>query len=180
MTKQTGALGRSALQTQHFFGRETELFELRQMVIHGGHYLISGMGGIGKTELLRQLLQVCAEENLCDAAALISYENSMAMSFVTAFGKTGDTSLNQRFMEILGDIRRLGNTRVLILIDNIEYTVLKDEGIREILDLPATVIATSRVKKISGFKTFEVKSISADAGNLVFRDHYMKKNDRGR
>ena len=175
LTKQTGAFGRSALQRQHFFGRETELFELRQMVIRGGHYLISGMGGIGKTELLRQLLQVCAEENLCDAAALISYENNMAMSFVTAFGKTGDTSLNQRFMEILGDIRRLKNTRVLILIDNIEYTVLKDEGIREILDLPATVIATSRVKKISGFKTFEVKSISADAGNLVFRDHYMKK-----
>ncbi|MBS6194522.1 MAG: ATP-binding protein [Clostridiales bacterium] len=174
LTKQTGELSRKPLPSQHFFGRERELFELRQMVLTGGHYLISGMGGIGKTELLRQLLRLCAEENLCDTVALISYENSMAMSFVAAFGETGTTDLKRNFMEILGRIRLLKNKRVLILIDNMNHTAAKDQGLQELLDLPATILATSRVREIPGFTTFEIKSLSADAGSLIFRDHYGK------
>lgn len=174
LTKQTGELGRSPLPSQHFFGREQELFELRQMALTGGHYLISGMGGIGKTELLRQLLRLCAEENLCDMAALISWENSMAMSFVAAFSETGHTDLNKNFKEILARIRLLENKRVLILIDNIDHTAAKDEGIKELCSLPATIFATSRVRELPGFTTFEIKSLSAEAGSLIFRDHYGK------
>lgn len=174
LTKQTGELGRSPLPGQHFFGREQELFELRQMALTGGHYLISGMGGIGKTELLRQLLRLCAEEDLCDMAALISYENSMAMSFVTAFAETGHTDLNKNFKEILARIRLLKNKRVLILIDNIDHTAAKDEGIKELCNLPATIFVTSRVRELPGFTTFEIKSLSAEAGSLIFRDHYGK------
>lgn len=174
LTKQTGELGRIPLPVQHFFGREQELFELRQMALTGGHYLISGMGGIGKTELLRQLLRLCAEENLCDMAALISWENSMAMSFVAAFAETGHTDLNKNFKEILARIRLLKNKRVLILIDNIDHTAAKDEGIKELCSLPATIFATSRVRELPGFTTFEIKSLSAEAGSLIFRDHYGK------
>lgn len=174
LTEQTGELSRNPLPSQHFFGREKELFELRQMVLTGGHYLISGMGGIGKTELLRQLLRLCAEENLCDSVALISYENSMAMSFVAAFAETGKTDLDRNFKEILGRIRLLKNKRVLILIDNMNHTATKDKGIKDLLDLPATVLATSRVRELPGFTTFEIKSLSADAGSLIFRDNYGK------
>lgn len=174
LTKQTGELGRSPLPSQHFFGREQELFELRQMALTGGRYLISGMGGIGKTELLRQLLRLCAEENLCDIAALISWENSMAMSFVAAFAETGHTDLNKNFKEILARIRLLKNKRVLIFIDNIDHTAAKDEGIKELCSLPATIFATSRVRELPGFTTFEIKSLSAEAGSLIFRDYYGK------
>ncbi|WP_417092050.1 tetratricopeptide repeat protein [Marvinbryantia sp.] len=174
LTKQTGELGRSPLPSQHFFGREQELFELRQMALTGGHYLISGMGGIGKTELLRQLLRLCAEENLCDMAALISWENSMAMSFVAAFAETGHTDLNKNFKEILARIRLLENKRVLIFIDNIDHTAAKDQGVKELCSLPATIFATSRVRELPGFTTFEIKSLSAEAGSLIFRDHYGK------
>ncbi len=174
LTKQTGELGRSPLPGQHFFGRELELFELRQMALAGGHYLISGMGGIGKTELLRQLFRFCTEENLFDMAAFISYENSMAMSFVTAFAETGHTDLNKNFKEILARIRLLENKRVLILIDNIDHTAAKDEGVKELCNLPATIFATSQVRKLPGFITFEIKSLSAEAGSLIFRDHYGK------
>ena len=40
------------------------------MLVRGGKYLISGMGGIGKTELMRQLLWCCEEEGLADYVAM--------------------------------------------------------------------------------------------------------------
>lgn len=174
LTTHKGELGKNPLPHQHFFGRERELFELRQMIPTGKHYLISGMGGIGKTELLRQLLHICEEENLCDAVALISYETSMAMSFVTAFGETGKTDLDTNFKEILGRIRLLKGKRILILIDNMNHTVKEDKHLRDIMDLPATILATSRVRELPGFITFEIKSINSDAGSLIFRDHHKK------
>lgn len=54
------------LKPGHFFGREVEMFELREMLMRGGAYLISGMGGSGKTELMRQFLKICVEEALVD------------------------------------------------------------------------------------------------------------------
>lgn len=169
-----GALRKKPLPHQHFFGRERELFELRQMIPTGKHYLISGMGGIGKTELLRQLLHICEEENLCDAVALISYGTNMAMSFITAFGETGKTDLDTNFKEILGRIRLLKDKRILILIDNMNHTVTEDKYLSDIMDLPATILATSRVRELPGFITFEIKSLNIDAGSLIFRDHYKK------
>ena len=47
---------------EHFFGREEELYDLKEMLENGGKFLLTGLGGIGKTELLRQLLIWCERE----------------------------------------------------------------------------------------------------------------------
>lgn len=49
------------LPAEHFWGREREQFDLREMLAKGGHYLLSGMGGIGKTELAKQFIQYFKE-----------------------------------------------------------------------------------------------------------------------
>lgn len=49
------------LPAENFWGREREQFDLREMLAKGGHYLLSGMGGIGKTELAKQFIRYCVK-----------------------------------------------------------------------------------------------------------------------
>ena len=57
-------LFRKSVKASHFFGREEELYDLKEMFFNSGKYLISGIGGIGKTELMRQLVSWMEQEEV--------------------------------------------------------------------------------------------------------------------
>ena len=69
LTRNADMIQCGALPKRSFFGREVELFDLQEMVLSGKKVLISGIGGIGKTELMRQLVVRCQEEQLVDQLA---------------------------------------------------------------------------------------------------------------
>lgn len=66
LTVHSGLLQHNLLPQHRFFGREEELFNLKEIASSGRKCLIQGIGGIGKTELLRQLIRICAEEKTVD------------------------------------------------------------------------------------------------------------------
>ncbi len=172
LTAQTSEVCGKALPGFHFFGREEELLDLREMVKKGGHYLLSGIGGVGKTELLRQLLECCFREKLVDAICTVQYEGSLAESFVRAFLQVSGDSLEENFREALSRIRSYHNKRVLILIDNVNRTMEEDKDLAELLQLSATVIMTSRIVEIPGFQTYKVKVPTRETSLLIFRDNF--------
>ncbi len=162
------------LETKHFFGREKEVFELREMLEKGGKYLISGMGGIGKTELIRQFRSICEEELLADYICTIQYERSMAESVVRAFPNLMGDTQEEKVKEAFSRIRALEQEKVLILIDNMDQGLEADETIQELMNLPASIFITSRRQMLAGFTTYEIKPLDKKAGTLVFRDNYRK------
>ena len=168
------------LRSGHFFGREEEMFELREMLVHGGAYLISGMGGIGKTELMRQFLKCCEEEGLVDYICVVQYEGGLAKSLVHAFPQIHGTDMNENFKEALARIKAHKGKRILIAIDNMDGGIEESE-LEAFRKLPATIFITSRYQKMKGFKTYRLKAISKDAGSLIFRDNYgsrLSEEDR--
>lgn len=173
LTGKNTELSRKALGRGHFFGRQEELFELTELLEKGGQYLISGMGGSGKTELMRQFLHVCLEERLIDDIGIIQYEGSLAHSMIKAFPRVHGTELNDSYKEVLAGIQMLRGRKILLIIDNMDGTV--DEKELELLcKLPATIFITSRRQRIKGLKTYRLKSITQDAAALIFRDNYGK------
>ena len=48
LTLRNCELFRKSVKASHFFGREEELYDLKEMFFNSGKYLISGIGGIGK------------------------------------------------------------------------------------------------------------------------------------
>lgn len=162
------------LPGKKFFGREEELFDLRERLEKGGRYLISGIGGIGKTELMRQLLQYCCEEHLADDVAVIQYESSLAESFIRAFDQYNGGDLESNFCQALAQIRKCQGRRVLIFIDNMDRAAEQDSGMEDLLSLPATIFVTSRQPELKGFEIYPVKAPSQAAGMLIFRDNYEK------
>lgn len=178
LTGQNNAISVTPLEKMHFFGREAELFELRELLSQGGCYLLSGMGGIGKTELLRQLLHICVEQKLVDEIALIQYEGSLADSCISAFpGIFGDGE-NGILQEAMARIRMQEGKRVLTLVDNMNKNPEEDPNLAQLLTLPGTVIVSSRLTSLEGFTTYQVEPLNKEMGALVFRDHYRSPISR--
>ena len=171
LTGSNTELSRPALGTGHFFGRQTELFELSEFLDKGGKYLVGGMGGSGKTELMRQFLKICLEEKSADYIGIVQYEGGLARSMVKAFHGSRGTDLNESYKEVLTHVRMLEDKRVLLIIDNMDGDVDAAE-LEALCKLPATIFITSRYQRLKGLKTYRLRTIGQEAAGLIFRDNY--------
>ena len=175
LTGRNTELCAAPLKPGHFFGREKELFELREMLAQGGRYLVSGIGGIGKTELMRQFLKCCEEEGLADCICVIQYEKGLADSVIRAFPEIWGRDRDKNFREALARIRIHTKERLLIVIDNMNRSQEEDPDIDMLCKIPGTIFVTSRYQDLAGFETYQIHTIGKDAGSLIFRDNYQKK-----
>lgn len=163
------------LPAEHFWGREREQFDLREMLAKGGHYLLSGMGGIGKTELAKQFIQYCVKNKKVDYIGVVPYENQFAESLLRAFSRKQENSFKDSFMEVIGELKRLASQKkVLLFIDDVTKNAQEDEYLAVLAEVPATIFITSRLAEIDGFETYPVKELSKDACELIFRDSYKR------
>ncbi len=184
LTVRCGSMQDELLPRQRFFGREEELYDLREMAISGRKCLISGMGGLGKTELLRQLLKLCQQERIADLVAVVSYTTSLAQSMIQAFGDNTAGRADEVFRRILTRLRREGESgkRVLLLLDDMSKGSEEDPELLELQNLPCGVMITSRRRSLEGFTTYSLTSPSSNAAALIFRDNYgspLTAEDRG-
>lgn len=162
------------LERNCFFGREEELFDLREMLGKGGHYLLSGIGGIGKTELLRQFYKICVKEKLAERVAVIQYESNLQVSMARAFPDIQLQDAQNNYKEALGRLRRCGEKKLLVIIDNMNNTIEEDTSLSDLALIPGTVILTSRLSSLEGFETYHVNPPSKTAGMLIFRENYKR------
>lgn len=179
LTVHCGILQDNPLPRNHFFGREEALFDLQEMASSGRKCIISGIGGIGKTELLRQLLCVCAAEQLADAIAVIPYETGITESFVKAFPNLFHGNSEQAFRQALYRITQAvqNGRRVLILIDDL-IQGQEDPALKELLKLPCSVLITTRRTSLEGFDVYPLDMPSRSTSSLIFRDNYRNSLSR--
>ncbi len=173
LTNKNSELCSTPLKGSQFFGREKELFDLTEMLAEGGKYLISGMGGIGKTELMRQFLMHCEEERLADHICVIQYEKDLASSIVKAFPQVCGTNLQENFQEAMTILRSHAKERLLVVIDNMDRQENGPE-LEALRGLSTAVFITSRCQHLDGFETYPLHPISVEAGSLILRDNYGK------
>lgn len=169
LSEERSGLYAKPLSPAHFFGRQDTLFDLCEMACQGGHYLITGIGGTGKTELMRQMLQELIENKKIQAAALVQYETDLVTSFATAFSKEAGSTPREKYNAAILRLRQ-ENRNTLLIIDNAEQSQEDDKAWTETASLPCTVFVTSRMKKLDGFETFEVPKLSMESAKLIYRD----------
>ena len=163
------------LPAENFWGREREQFDLREMLAKGGHYLLSGMGGIGKTELVKQFIRYCVKNKKVDYIGVIPYENQFAESLLRAFSGKQEKTFRESFKEVIGELKQLASQKkVLLFIDDVTKNVQEDEYLAVLEKVPATIFMTSRLADIDGFEMYPVKELSKDACELIFRDSYKR------
>lgn len=173
LTVHSGLLQDNPLPPHRFFGREEELFNLKELAVTNQKCLITGMGGIGKTELLRQLICRCVDEKAVNQIAVVPYENSIAESFLRAFPGFWRQKPEDAFQMILHQLRKAGKQgKTLLLIDNLTNSVQEDPDLEQLRLLDCAVLITTRRNTLEGFEAYNLDNPTARTGALIFRDNY--------
>ena len=161
---------------EELIGREMELKQLQDLVV-GQHkkLILSGVGGLGKTELVKlfldQLTHTETKESGIEEIAWIPYDNqSICVSIQRALHLQCDPS--EAWM-ILQDKATEQQTRLLLVIDNVENPE-EDEYFKKLAVLQCNVLVTSRKKELLGFSDILfLQPLSIDSCRTLFYKHYQ-------
>ena len=160
---------------EELIGRENELKEIYDTVIKdNGKLLVSAVGGLGKTELVKRFLdtviQAETETTGVEVIAWIPYDNvDIRASMKEALHL--QCELEDVWFKVQELVVDYGN-RMLLVIDNIESA--EDEYLSKLVNLQCRVILTSRQREIPGFKkVLDLEPLSIEACRELFYKHYQ-------
>lgn len=160
-------------------GREDELVELNTSVITGdGKLLISAVGGLGKTELVKSFLNILqkTETSECglEAIAWVPYNNAdIRLSLKQALRL--QCELDDVWPAVQDKASEYGK-QLLLVIDNIE-AANDDVYLRKLSLLPCRILVTSRQRNISGFtKVLYLQPLGVADCRVLFYLHYKFGN----
>lgn len=179
LTVHSGLLQDNPLPQHRFFGREEELFNLKEIASSGRKCLIQGIGGIGKTELLRQLIRICVEEKTVDKIAVVPYEGGIIESFARCFPGFQRQNPEDIFHSVLYRLAKESEQgKVLLLIDNLTNGLEEDPNLQQLQELPCGILITTRRGALEGFETYTMDNPTIGTGSLIFRDNFGKPLNR--
>lgn len=150
--------------------------QLTDAIRQGGKIAVTGMGGIGKTEMTRQALAALAKEELFSRMAWVQYENSLASSLRMAFDGLDGVAEENVLSTVREKLEAPYQGRTLLLIDSVDMPPEADEGLREIEHWGCDVLVTTRFPLGDGFRNIAVPLLSEEASRALFVQHdpYLK------
>ncbi|MDE7201557.1 MAG: hypothetical protein K2O91_06515 [Lachnospiraceae bacterium] len=149
----------------YFAGREKELQDLRQKIEEGCKaVLVSGMGGIGKTQICRKLFEGYytrhnkGEDELFRHIGYIEYNGDMDSSLMECLKyKTQITpELNKEaaWREL---VHLASEGKFLLFVDNVDKSISEDPSLKKLETIPGAIILTSRQTSFSDeFESYQI------------------------
>ncbi|MBT9449864.1 ATP-binding protein [Akkermansia glycaniphila] len=154
--------------TSHFMGRESELAHLRTNVEAGRKsILVSGMGGIGKTHICRQLFKEYHERHLRKESlpfqhiGYIQYDGNMDSSLISCLIYPKPTDQAAQVEAAWRELALLADKGLLLFVDNVSNSIGDDPSLLKLCTLPSPVILTSRLKYFDSQNAFELYAIDS-------------------
>lgn len=167
----------------HYFGHETEVFDLTDAIAMGEKLIITGIGGSGKTEITRQVIYRCIDRKIIHTICLVQYVNSLRFSFRRVFSSyINSTSTENEIDNTLEYLSSQLNDKGLLVIDNLDTVADDDrEWLARIAAAGFPVIITSRMTSLDGFMVHCLKDSTPEECLLIYRDcisDVMNKNEK--
>lgn len=145
--------------TAHFIGRESEIVKINDKLSENQLIFLSGIGGIGKTELAKQYAN--RYRNLYDTVVFAVFDSDIEslvnkeimINHIEQGEKESDTNYFNRKIDVL---RRIVTDRDLLIIDNFDTD--SDSSLEILLSCPCKFIITSRMD----FRDYNYEQIDID------------------
>ena len=167
--------------TRGFVGREERIQEIIKNIFSNKSTLISGMGGIGKTEIAKVVLHIIenTEVNVSGITdiAWINYDNAdIKYCIITAFSDLYNmpNNIDKAWMEVLRIISEK-REKLLLVIDNVESDM--DENLLKLSDLQCRILVTGRVEFLSSLKVISIDELDEKSAVSLFCKYYTKNMD---
>ena len=163
---------------KHFCGRDAELDELHSMVLDNSCVIITGIAGIGKSELVRAYAQKHRSEYA--HFGYYFYKGRLKTIIANIFSNPVIMDENLRYRKNLELLSSLGKS-VLLIIDNINATPEEDECFDDLLELDCKIILTSH-KHYDDLCTYELQIFRSReyALELIGKFYDYQENDKSR
>ena len=140
----------------YFTGRETELDSLRKGIDRGEKaVLVSGMGGIGKTQICRTLYQeylIGEGKGLFSHIGYFTYDTDLGTTLVNGMGihiSSDGKENREAAWGKLYDVSRTG--RLLLFVDNFNSSFQADPDMERLCRLQGALVVSSRRKSLGDF-----------------------------
>lgn len=138
--------------TFYFTGRETELLELSQRIEDGRKsVLVSGMGGIGKTQICRKLFDEYNTRNgkgenvPFQHMGFIEYDGDMDSSLQNCLQYKKQDNPDQNKEAAWRELEYLAaDGKLLLFVDNVDKSINSDQGLQRLKSIQGAIVLTSR------------------------------------
>lgn len=167
----------------YFTGRETELQELREEIESASKILlVSGMGGIGKTQICRKLFEeyfnkhMLRETELFQHIGYIEYSRDINSSLQQCLRYKEQDSPEKNREAVWRELEDLTSKgRLLLFIDNVDKSVNEDPDLQRLNMIPCTVVLSSRQTSFGDeFKSYPIGFPGMDQCVEIFKKIYLK------
>ncbi|SHO49265.1 tetratricopeptide repeat protein [Anaerocolumna xylanovorans] len=158
---------------QDYIDRAMEKDTIRTILNSSSYLMLSGIGGIGKSETLKSIyLDYVSISNSKDSPyklGFMIYQDSMDFTVYQSMliKKTGnyDEDLRTAWMRLyeLGD-----KNNCILFIDNINNTLTKDNSLNKLYSFHGKVVITSRFRTLDKFKVLEIEPLSDNNCRQLF------------
>ena len=156
------------MPAESFFGREKELNRAAEIMHAGGKLIVQGIGGIGKTEFVRQLLQVLRHSGIWTQLAFVQYEGKLSTSLVQAFPALRKTSSRDRVSAARRLLEEPSSGKTLLLIDNLSESAGRDPALGTLASWGCDMIITSRLAPLDGFTPLVLEGLEKEDSRKLF------------
>lgn len=161
---------------KHFCGRSGELDELHAVASDNSTVIITGVAGIGKSELVRAYAQNHQKEYQYFGYYFYGGSLKDIIANVVRDALTAESDLNTRYQHNLELLSSLGE-KVLLIIDNYNVTPDEDECFDDVCDLKCKVIFTSHMR-FEDYATYELRAFRhADDVKTLTKYFYQYKEE---
>lgn len=161
---------------KHFCGRDKESDELHKVVSENSTIIITGVAGIGKSELVRAYAKAHKKEYLYFGYYFYNRSLKEIIADIMHDPVTADSDLNTRYQHNLDLLSELGE-KVLLIIDNFDTTPDNDKCFDDLSDLKCKVIFTSHMR-FEDYPIYELQAFRhVDAVKELTRYFYSYKED---
>ena len=161
---------------KHFCGRDSELNKLHTLVQDNTTVIVTGVAGIGKSELVRAYAKEHKKEYQNFGYYFYGGSLKDIIANIIRDPVTADSDLNTRYRHNLDLLSDLGES-VLLIIDNFNSMSDDDECFDDVYDLKCKVIFTSHMR-FEDYAKYELQAFRhADDVKTLTKYFYKYKED---
>lgn len=161
------------LSPHAYFGHSTLFAQADQYLRETGKLIVQGMGGIGKTEFVRQFLSRLIDQHRYGQLAFVQYEEDLETSFVHAFPFLKQAQEN-RLELVQKKLETESDRKTLLLIDNVDVPPSADPALNALSMYGCDVIITTRTAELDGFSVLHLNGLDETARRQLFAHHYRR------
>lgn len=161
--------------------REHEIEEMIQIINENDKVgIISGIGGIGKTEICKFLFHSCYNEARMKGVRYIgwlTYRNNLMQTLAEqVICDKDEENMEKAYQDALAYLQKLG-PNLLLFVDNVDNSMVTDNKLKQLFDLNCKLVITTRIQEFNLNRSVYIGPLNEAWSKSLFYTFYLSEQN---